>query len=71
MKFNLAGKIRRADISVRLANVGSSKRDELAKLYARVLDAANGRRVAFRTLDIGSDKEIGRASCRERVLMPV
>ena len=32
------------------------KRDELAKLYARVLDAANGRRVAFRTLDIGSDK---------------
>ncbi|MDN5788736.1 phosphoenolpyruvate--protein phosphotransferase, partial [Pseudorhodobacter sp.] len=32
------------------------KRDELAKLYARVMDAANGRRVAFRTLDIGSDK---------------
>ncbi|MGB8815026.1 MAG: phosphoenolpyruvate--protein phosphotransferase [Paracoccaceae bacterium] len=32
------------------------KRDELAKLYARVIDAANGRRVAFRTLDIGSDK---------------
>jgi phosphotransferase system enzyme I (PtsP) len=32
------------------------KRDELAKLYARVMDAAQGRRVAFRTLDIGSDK---------------
>jgi phosphotransferase system enzyme I (PtsP) len=32
------------------------KRDELARLYARVIDAANGRRVAFRTLDIGSDK---------------
>ena len=32
------------------------KRDELAKLYARVIDAAGGRRVAFRTLDIGSDK---------------
>lgn len=32
------------------------KRDELARLYARVMDAAHGRRVAFRTLDIGSDK---------------
>ncbi|MFN3972554.1 MAG: phosphoenolpyruvate--protein phosphotransferase [Gemmobacter sp.] len=32
------------------------KRDELARLYARVMDAAGGRRVAFRTLDIGSDK---------------
>ena len=32
------------------------KRDELARLYARVMDAAQGRRVAFRTLDIGSDK---------------
>ena len=32
------------------------KRDELAALYARVLDAAQGRPVAFRTLDIGSDK---------------
>ncbi|WP_022702781.1 phosphoenolpyruvate--protein phosphotransferase [Pseudorhodobacter ferrugineus] len=32
------------------------KRDELAQLYARVMDAARGRRVAFRTLDIGSDK---------------
>lgn len=32
------------------------KRSELAALYARVLDAAGDRRVAFRTLDIGSDK---------------
>jgi len=32
------------------------KRDELVRIYARVLDAADGRRVAFRTLDIGSDK---------------
>jgi len=32
------------------------KRAELARLYARVMDAAQGRRVAFRTLDIGSDK---------------
>ena len=32
------------------------KRAELASLYARVMDAAGGRRVAFRTLDIGSDK---------------
>jgi phosphotransferase system, enzyme I, PtsP len=32
------------------------QRAELAALYARVMDAANGRRVAFRTLDIGSDK---------------
>jgi phosphotransferase system enzyme I (PtsP) len=31
-------------------------RDELARIYARVMDAARGRRVAFRTLDIGSDK---------------
>ncbi|MBS0123132.1 phosphoenolpyruvate--protein phosphotransferase [Thetidibacter halocola] len=31
-------------------------RTELAALYARVLDAAQGRRVVFRTLDIGSDK---------------
>lgn len=31
-------------------------RAELAALYARVMDAARGRRVAFRTLDIGSDK---------------
>ena len=32
------------------------KRAELQALYARVLAAAGGRRVAFRTLDIGSDK---------------
>jgi phosphotransferase system enzyme I (PtsP) len=32
------------------------QRAELAALYARVMDAARGRRVAFRTLDIGSDK---------------
>lgn len=32
------------------------KREELAQLYARVMDAAGGRPVAFRTLDIGSDK---------------
>ncbi len=32
------------------------QRAELAALYTRVMDAANGRRVAFRTLDIGSDK---------------
>ncbi|VDC28298.1 phosphoenolpyruvate--protein phosphotransferase [Pseudogemmobacter humi] len=32
------------------------KRAELASLYKRVMEAAHGRRVAFRTLDIGSDK---------------
>ncbi len=32
------------------------QRGELASIYARVLDAAQGRPVAFRTLDIGSDK---------------
>ena len=32
------------------------KRGELAALYSRVMDAAKGRRVVFRTLDIGSDK---------------
>ncbi|MCC1494883.1 phosphoenolpyruvate--protein phosphotransferase [Cognatishimia sp. F0-27] len=32
------------------------KRTDLAALYARVLDAAKGKRVVFRTLDIGSDK---------------
>ncbi|WPY95853.1 putative PEP-binding protein [Limimaricola variabilis] len=32
------------------------KRAELSALYARVMDAADGKRVAFRTLDIGSDK---------------
>lgn len=32
------------------------RRAELSALYARVMAAAGGRRVAFRTLDIGSDK---------------
>lgn len=32
------------------------KRGELASLYSRVMTAAGGKRVAFRTLDIGSDK---------------
>ena len=32
------------------------RRSDLAALYTRVMDAASGRRVAFRTLDIGSDK---------------
>ncbi|MBI6628960.1 phosphoenolpyruvate--protein phosphotransferase [Pontibaca salina] len=32
------------------------QRTELAALYSRVLDAAHGKRVVFRTLDIGSDK---------------
>lgn len=32
------------------------RRADLAALYARVMAAAEGRRVAFRTLDIGSDK---------------
>ncbi len=32
------------------------RRTELAALYSRVMDAAQGRRVVFRTLDIGSDK---------------
>ena len=32
------------------------RREELAVLYARVIDAAKSRPVAFRTLDIGSDK---------------
>ncbi|GAA3869175.1 phosphoenolpyruvate--protein phosphotransferase [Celeribacter arenosi] len=32
------------------------RRGELASLYSRVMDAAQGKRVAFRTLDIGSDK---------------
>ncbi|MCC5999648.1 MAG: phosphoenolpyruvate--protein phosphotransferase [Pararhodobacter sp.] len=32
------------------------RRSDLAALYARVMDAASARRVAFRTLDIGSDK---------------
>ncbi|MBS9718670.1 phosphoenolpyruvate--protein phosphotransferase [Pseudohalocynthiibacter aestuariivivens] len=32
------------------------RRGELAALYGRVMDAAHGKRVIFRTLDIGSDK---------------
>jgi phosphotransferase system enzyme I (PtsP) len=32
------------------------RRTDLAALYSRVLDAAQGKRVVFRTLDIGSDK---------------
>ncbi len=32
------------------------RRAELVAIYSRVMDAAKGRRVAFRTLDIGSDK---------------
>ena len=32
------------------------RRAELSALYRRVMDSANGKRVAFRTLDIGSDK---------------
>ena len=32
------------------------KRSELSALYSRVLDAADDKRVVFRTLDIGSDK---------------
>jgi len=32
------------------------KRSELSALYSRVMKAAHGKRVAFRTLDIGSDK---------------
>lgn len=32
------------------------RRSELAALYSSVLEAAKGRRVVFRTLDIGSDK---------------
>jgi len=32
------------------------RRGELAALYSRVMDAADGKRVCFRTLDIGSDK---------------
>ncbi|WBU65081.1 phosphoenolpyruvate--protein phosphotransferase [Paracoccus aerodenitrificans] len=32
------------------------RRSELAEMYSRVLDAAKGRPVVFRTVDIGSDK---------------
>ncbi|KFE35604.1 phosphoenolpyruvate--protein phosphotransferase [Thioclava atlantica] len=34
------------------------RRDELAQIYKRVIDAADGKRVYFRTLDIGSDKVV-------------
>ncbi|PZX18307.1 phosphotransferase system enzyme I (PtsP) [Palleronia aestuarii] len=39
-----------------LANRSVPRRGDLARLYGRVMDAANGRPVVFRTLDIGSDK---------------
>ena len=39
-----------------LVNNRMPKRAELASVYGRVLDAAKGREVVFRTLDIGSDK---------------
>jgi phosphotransferase system enzyme I (PtsP) len=39
-----------------LANRNMPRRGDLARLYARVLDAAQGKPVVFRTLDIGSDK---------------
>ncbi|MEM9971563.1 MAG: phosphoenolpyruvate--protein phosphotransferase, partial [Pseudomonadota bacterium] len=32
------------------------RRSELAAIYTRTMDAANGKRIVFRTLDIGSDK---------------
>ncbi len=32
------------------------RRGELARLYARIMDSAKGKRIVFRTLDIGSDK---------------
>ncbi len=40
-------------------------RGELAALYSRVLDAARGKRVVFRTLDIGSDKVLPYMKPRE------
>ena len=39
-----------------LARSTVPRRSELASIYSRVLDAAGGKRVIFRTLDIGSDK---------------
>ncbi|PRY94426.1 phosphotransferase system enzyme I (PtsP) [Hasllibacter halocynthiae] len=39
-----------------LARNAVPRRGELASLYSRVMDSAEGRRVVFRTLDIGSDK---------------
>ncbi len=32
------------------------RRDEQAEIYSRIIDAAHGKRLVFRTLDIGSDK---------------
>ena len=39
-----------------LARSSMPQRAELAGIYSRVLDSADGKRVVFRTLDIGSDK---------------
>ena len=39
-----------------LANRNVPRRGDLARLYARVMDRAQGKPVVFRTLDIGSDK---------------
>ncbi len=39
-----------------LARNRMPRRSELAELYASVMDAAQGKKVMFRTLDIGSDK---------------
>ena len=39
-----------------LARPNVPRRGELAAIYARVMDAAGGKTVVFRTLDIGSDK---------------
>jgi len=39
-----------------LINTKMPRRGELKSIYERVLDAAKGKRVQFRTLDIGSDK---------------
>ena len=39
-----------------LARSKVPRRSDLVNIYSRVLDAAGGKRVVFRTLDIGSDK---------------
>ncbi len=39
-----------------LVRASVPKRGELAAVYKRVMDSAKGKRVVFRTLDIGSDK---------------
>lgn len=41
------------------------RRGDLASLYAQVMDAAGGKRVAFRTLDIGSDKVLPYMKARD------